>query len=141
MQNPLRRVYNSLSEPRVLTGITVVAYTVLFCYTVVLWLDILPTLYGLPWQEMMFFSAPAVLLAFGSIGGIIESWKNGRDSGIRERVALVAALTGLWGSVLLESRLLLDFDMASVLLVTLTVLVSLAVMARMHWLIERYNLN
>ena len=140
MRAPFKRVVTSLSEPRVLTGLTVTAYTALAVLAALLWPRLLPFVAHLPWWLAVVYLTPAIFLTFGVIVGIPASWTGGRRAGRWERGALIAAAGGLLGGTLFEALPLLGSDFAGILLLALTVVVLLAALARIHWLAHTYDL-
>lgn len=134
MNTLFQRIHQSLAQPRVLTGLTVTAYVTLMVLMVMLWPRLIPFLLVqyMPFMYWVVYLAPAVLLTFGAVGGAIESWRGGKK---RERVALAASITGLWGGILFEAMPLIDFGFAGILLIGLGIIVTVAVMARMNWLL------
>ena len=129
----LKRICNTLSEPRFITGATITAYLIVLVLAVDL------TISTLPHYDPIFW-VPAAFMAVGVLISLPAAWIGGRSWARRELISLPLTIAGLLGGVVIEAAELWDADFAGHVLIALVALVLVAVIVRWAWLRRYYEI-
>ena len=133
----LKRIWNTLSEPRFITGATITAYLIVLVLAVVLAVDL--AISTLPHYDPIFW-VPAVFMAVGATISLPAAWIGGRSWARRELISLPLTIAGLLGGVVIEASELWDAGFAGHILIALVALVLVAVIVRWAWLRRYYEI-
>ena len=129
----LKRIWNTLSEPRFVTGATITAYLIVLVLAVDLAISTLPHYDPIFW-------VPAVFMAVGVTISLPAAWIGGRSWARRELISLPLTIAGLLGGVVIEAAELWGADFAGHVLIALVALVLVAVIVRWAWLRRYYEI-
>lgn len=127
-----RRLKDTLSEPRLVTGGTVAAYAVLLALGV----DLIPTLMVSPWYHWI----PALMMTVGAAIGLPCAWRGGRSAARWELVSLPISVAGLLGGIVIEASEIWGSDFAGHVLTSLGAVTLIVVVIRWVWLRRHYDL-